>query len=188
MKKLQGKLTYANVISTLCLFLLLGGGAAFAATQLPKNSVGTKQLKKNSVTAAKIKNGAVTQAKIATSAQNALKGATGPVGRVGPVGPQGARGPQGPIGPSGIAGVHAVDGPSTTVPAGFANDIFASCPSGEHLIGGGYRDENQTAASIDVLINSPDPNSPTTRWFVRINNTSAGSIPATAVAICAVTG
>ncbi|MEA3035626.1 MAG: hypothetical protein QOH04_1391 [Sphingomonadales bacterium] len=182
MKMLQGKLTYANVISTLCLFLLLGGGAAFAATQLPKNSVGSKQLKKSSVTAAKIKNGAVTQAKIAMSAQNALKGGTGPVG------PQGARGPQGPTGPSGIAGVQAVDGPGKSMLAGTANDIFASCPNGEHLIGGGYRDENQTAASIDVLINSPDPNSPTTTWFVRIHNTSAETIPATAVAICAVTG
>jgi hypothetical protein len=64
MKKLRSKLTYANVISTLCLFLVLGGGAAFAATQLPKNSVGAKQLKANSVTAAKIKNGAVTGAKL----------------------------------------------------------------------------------------------------------------------------
>jgi hypothetical protein len=49
-----------------CLFLLLGG-AALAATKLPKNSVGTKQLKNNSVTTAKIKNGAVTGAKVQVS-------------------------------------------------------------------------------------------------------------------------
>ena len=56
MTNLRVRLTYANVIiSTLCLFLLLGGGAAYAASQLGKNSVGTKQLKKNSVTTAKIK-------------------------------------------------------------------------------------------------------------------------------------
>jgi hypothetical protein len=36
---MRQKLTYANVMSTLCFFLLLGGGA-YAATQLPKNSVG----------------------------------------------------------------------------------------------------------------------------------------------------
>jgi hypothetical protein len=52
---MRPKLTYANVISTLCLFPLLGGGAAFAASHLRKNSVGSKQLKKNSVTTAKIK-------------------------------------------------------------------------------------------------------------------------------------
>jgi hypothetical protein len=37
------------------LFLLLSGGAAYAASHLGKNTVGTKQLKKNSVTTAKIK-------------------------------------------------------------------------------------------------------------------------------------
>jgi hypothetical protein len=64
MKNLGSKLTYSNVISTLCLFLVLGGGTAFAATQLGKNSVGAKQLKKNAVTAAKLKDGAVTGSKI----------------------------------------------------------------------------------------------------------------------------
>jgi hypothetical protein len=43
MRRVRDRLTYANVVSTLCLFLLLGG-EAYAATQLPKNSVGTKQL------------------------------------------------------------------------------------------------------------------------------------------------
>ena len=64
MNRLRPKLTYANVVSTICLFLLLRGGAAFAASHLGKNSVGTKQLKKNSVTTAKIKNEAVTAAKV----------------------------------------------------------------------------------------------------------------------------
>jgi hypothetical protein len=85
--KLRNNLSYSNVVATLALFLALGGATAFAASQLDKNSVGSKQLKKDAVTAAKIKNGAVTQAKIATSAQNTLKGAQGPVG------PQGLRGP-----------------------------------------------------------------------------------------------
>jgi hypothetical protein len=46
------------------LFLLLAGGAAYAASHLAKNSVGTKQLKKNAVITAKIANQAVTGAKI----------------------------------------------------------------------------------------------------------------------------
>lgn len=58
--------TYANVVATAALFIALGG-AAFAATQLPRNSVGVKQLKRNAVTTPKIKNGAVTGAKIALS-------------------------------------------------------------------------------------------------------------------------
>jgi hypothetical protein len=100
----RSKLTYSNVVSTLCLFLVLGGTGAYAATQLAKNSVGPKQLKK----------GAVTLVKIAPSAQAALKGQqVGPAGPTGPVGPQGATsagppspdpGPTGPTGPAGAAG------------------------------------------------------------------------------------
>jgi hypothetical protein len=73
MKKLRRRLTYANVVSTLCLFLVLGGGAAFAAAQLPKNSVGPKQLKKNAVGGAKIKNGAVNASKLADNSVIAAK-------------------------------------------------------------------------------------------------------------------
>ena len=51
---LRRHLTYANVISTLCLFLVLGGGAAFAATKLGKSSVGTEQLKGEAVTKGKL--------------------------------------------------------------------------------------------------------------------------------------
>ncbi len=64
MKKLQGKLTYANVVATLALAIAIGGTSAFAATQLAKNSVGTKQLKNNAVTTAKIKKQAITATKV----------------------------------------------------------------------------------------------------------------------------
>lgn len=121
MKYLRCRLTYANVIATLALFLALGGATAFAASQLGKNSVGSKQLKKNSVTAAKIKNGAVTQAKIATSAQNALKGATGPVG------PQG---PKGDPGPSNAYYAH-----------GLAPAVFG-LPAGDYVVYGQLVGEN----------------------------------------------
>jgi hypothetical protein len=86
MKRLRTSLTYSNVISTLCLFLLVGGGAAWAATQLPKNSVGAKQLKQGAVTSAKLKKGAVTPAKLSQSTKAAL---------VGPAGPQGPKGDPG---------------------------------------------------------------------------------------------
>jgi hypothetical protein len=76
-KSLRDKLTYSNVISTLCLFLLIGGGTAFAASQLAKKSVGTKQLKSNAVTSAKIKKNAVTSAKIKSGAVNGEKVADG---------------------------------------------------------------------------------------------------------------
>jgi hypothetical protein len=64
MRRLHSQLTFANVTAVIALFVALGGGA-YAATSLPKNSVGAKQIKANAVTSAKIKNGAVTAAKIA---------------------------------------------------------------------------------------------------------------------------
>jgi hypothetical protein len=68
-------------MSSIAMFLVLGGATAFAAHQLGKHSVGTKQLKANAVTTAKIKKGAVTTAKIGTGAvgtsQLAKAGVTG---------------------------------------------------------------------------------------------------------------
>jgi hypothetical protein len=61
---MRPRLTYANVVATLALFIAIGGASAFAASQLGKNTVGTKQLKKNSVTTAKIKKQAITGAKV----------------------------------------------------------------------------------------------------------------------------
>lgn len=60
------KLSYANVIATIALFVALGGAAVAAG--LPKNSVGTNQLKRGAVSAVKIKRGAVTAGKIAPRA------------------------------------------------------------------------------------------------------------------------
>jgi hypothetical protein len=56
-------------MSTIAVFLVLGGGAAFAASkigshQLKSNSVTTAKIKKNAVTTAKIKKAAVTGEKI----------------------------------------------------------------------------------------------------------------------------
>lgn len=80
MKMLRGQLTYANVMSTIAVFLLLGGGAAFAASKLGKNSVSTKQIKNNAVTTAKIKNEAVTTEKIKDASITSPKLANGSVG------------------------------------------------------------------------------------------------------------
>ena len=72
MKQIRKRLTYANVMSSIAVFLVIGGATAFAAG-LGKNSVGTKQLKKNAVTPAKIKKNAVTTAKIKKNAVTGVK-------------------------------------------------------------------------------------------------------------------
>jgi hypothetical protein len=77
-KQIRKRLTYANVMSSIAVFLVIGGATAFAA--LGKNTVGSKQLKKNAVTAAKIKKNAVTTPKIKNGAVTAPKLAAGAVG------------------------------------------------------------------------------------------------------------
>ena len=72
MKQIRKRLTYANVMSSVAVFLVLGGATAIAAG-LAKNSVGSKQLKKNAVTTAKIKNNAVSTAKIKNGAVTGAK-------------------------------------------------------------------------------------------------------------------
>lgn len=105
MRKLRDRLTYANVMVTLLAFVVLGG-VAYAATELPANSVGTAQLKA----------GAVTKGKIAKATREALRGQTGPQGSQGPIGPQGPSGEQGP------------PGAAATDPAGFQFARIESVP------------------------------------------------------------
>jgi hypothetical protein len=91
MRYLRAKLTYSNVVSTICLVLLLGGGTAYAATHLARNSVGSGQIKK----------GAVTPSKLSGGAKAALAGPMGPTGPQGPRGDKGDRGEKGDQGDRG---------------------------------------------------------------------------------------
>jgi hypothetical protein len=76
MKSVRRRVTYANVMSSLAVFLVVAGGSALAAGTLGKNTVGTKQLKNNAVTGAKIKNGAITGAKLKLSSIGKVPSAT----------------------------------------------------------------------------------------------------------------
>jgi hypothetical protein len=78
------KLSYANVMSTIAVFVALGGTSYAVA----RNSIGTAQLKTNAVTSAKIKNGTVRSGDLAPGAR----------------GQRGPRGPQGPAGSGSGAG------------------------------------------------------------------------------------
>jgi hypothetical protein len=79
MKAIRKRLTYANVISTLALFVALSMGSAYAASQLTPKSVGAKQLRPGAVTADKIRKNAVTAPKIESLAIKQGKIAAGAV-------------------------------------------------------------------------------------------------------------
>jgi type VI protein secretion system component Hcp len=80
-RTLAGRLTYANVTSTVCLFIVLGGSAYAAA----------------SVTGANVRNGSLTSADIKDHSLRARDFKAGQL----PHGPQGPQGPQGERGPAG---------------------------------------------------------------------------------------
>jgi hypothetical protein len=117
MKRFMPRLTYANVVATLALFLVLSGGAAYAASRLAKNSVGSAQLRKN----------AVTPAKLSKASKAALGGTTGPQG---PTGPQGMPGKEGAAGRNLTAETPLASGQTET-------GVFGAAGTGEesYLLG-----------------------------------------------------
>ncbi len=142
MKHIRKRLTYANVMSSIAVFLILGGATAFAA--LSKNSVGSKQLKKNAVTTAKIKKDAVTAAKIKNGS---LLSADFKAGQL-PAGPKGDTGPKGDVGPTfGRSGNNFCNpANSNFVPCATTGSINLPVSGRVLLVGTSSWDNNNAAA------------------------------------------
>jgi len=140
---MRGKLTYANAVSTLCLFLVLGGGA-YAATKLPANSVGGKQLKNGSVTAAKVKSGSLLASNFGAGQIPAgPQGPSGESGREGQEGREGVEGPRGQQGEPGRQGEPGEPGPLLTILS------HAKTESGMYAYSGGKASE--TVSATDAI-------------------------------------
>jgi hypothetical protein len=96
--RLRARLTYANVIATLALFVALGG-TSYAAASLKRNSVGSTQIRAgavgaseirgNAVHSSEIRDGTISLRDIGEATRNSLRGTAGPPGPGGPVGPAG---------------------------------------------------------------------------------------------------
>jgi len=71
MNRLRPRLTYANVVASLALFMALGG-VSYAATTLPKSSVGSAQIQPEAVLTGKVAADAVTAAKLAQGVRERL--------------------------------------------------------------------------------------------------------------------
>jgi hypothetical protein len=92
-------LTYANVVSSLCLFFALGG-TAYAVSQLPRNSVGADQVKAGAVRSSEVKD-------------RSLRAKDFAAGQL-PTGAKGDRGDAGPAGPRGDTGEAGLNGANAT--------------------------------------------------------------------------
>lgn len=184
---MRPKLTYANVMATIAVFIALGG-ASYAALKLPKNSVGSNQIKKGAVTGAKVRSGSLL-------ASNFKAGQL-------PQGQRGSEGPQGPKGEPGATKVVTRYGPEEQPKSGNALDSYAACGAGEAVTGGGY---DFTSAPVSpsyyvvsdspslkeqvtptkVVYRRPPDGSPATGWSVFMENETVSVFSFRAYVMCA---
>lgn len=144
MKQIRKRLTYANVMSSLAVFLILGGGAAFAAKLvLPKSSVGAKQLKRNAVTSPKVKNHSLRRIDFAP-------------GQL----PRGSKGDTGGTGSQGVPGLSSVERITVTSVTDSISPkvVTATCPAGKKVVGDGWENIGAPLVSLGIIVDEVVPN------------------------------
>jgi hypothetical protein len=144
---MRARLTYANVVSTLALALVLSG-TAYAATQLTKDSVRSKHIKNSTVKSKDIRDGGVTAADLEPGLVDAEVAGT-PMG-----GDLGGTFPNPTIDPSLFAGLvtqaQMEDYVDDTVAAVPEDTLQRDEGSGASLAGPGYTDVVAIPGVVDV--------------------------------------
>jgi hypothetical protein len=143
----------ATAIATTALVIAVGGGTAFAASQLAPGSVGNAQLQNNAVTNPKIKQGTIEADRLSAQARAALKGNQGPAGQ---------RGPQGPAGKDGTPYTPVTTLTGTWVDHSDGTDGHSSINAGGAQLGGtgtngGLADKNDYAGIATHVLDGKTP-------------------------------
>jgi hypothetical protein len=161
--------TPANVLSTLALFVALGG-TGYAAVVLKSGSVTSKALAANSVTTPKITNGAVTGSKIAKGAVGASKVTAGTL--------TAAQFAPGVLGGVAAGKITVVTGqPLTVPPFNTAATAIATCAAGQKAIAGGFNVGSYAA------VDSTGPTTDGNGWQVQAD-TASSTATINAIAVC----
>jgi hypothetical protein len=177
MKWVRARLTYANVVATLALFIAIGGTSYAAITITGKNvkdsSLTGVDIKDSTLTGADVKNGSLVAADFAAGALPAgAQGPAGAAGAQGATGPKGEKGEQGEKGDKGAPGATSVTrrtGTVINVASGTADFASASCLVGEKAVGGGaFSDRNDAFLSTSY----PVPGNPDS-WSVVLRSPAA---------------
>jgi hypothetical protein len=209
LKQIRRYLTYANVMSSLAVFLMLGGATAFAATkiganELKANSIKTGKIVKEAVTAGKIKVGAVTESRIADGAVTTNKIADSAVttGKIANDAVTGDKVKESTLGtvPSAVKAAEAtklskvsVVRVNFTVASGAEQNTTqtATCPAGTQAISGGVRDDPSanhaaivTSRPVIGEAGTPETGESFDGWRGSVTNTAAGALSASVWAIC----
>lgn len=159
MQWIRTRLSFANVMSVIAVFIALGG-TTYAAVSLPKNSVGPKQIKKRAVRAKHINKNSVSSSKVANGSLLAADFGAGQL----PQGPKGDKGDKGDKGATGTfdpastiiiarrSDFNLPAGPGANMP-GAEVDGFETCEPGEKIIGGAVNTSSPSGAT--TLISRP---------------------------------
>lgn len=90
--RIRNRLSYANVVATVALFIALGG-SSYAALTLPRNSVGDNQIRAGAVRSSEVRDRSLRLRDLSLDTRSSLRG---------------QRGLAGPTGAQGVAGAAAV--------------------------------------------------------------------------------
>ena len=167
-----------------CLALAVSSsGVGYAATVLPRASVGAAQLKKDAVTSIKVKNRSLLAVDFKRGQLPAgAPGAKGDKGDKGVNGDKGDKGDKGDTGAPGLSEVEIVK--STSVSNSSDKGVAANCPAGKKVIGGGGYTSTTTSTSVWVAISHPPTDTSWRAYGIEASG-YAGNWTVTAVAICA---
>lgn len=156
-------LSYANIVSTLALLLVLAGGTAYAANHYLITK--TTQIKPS----------------VLRHLEGRV-GAAGSRGASGATGPTGASGATGPTGSGGLTNYTGVQSATVNNPNDAQDVAIANCPAGESVLGGGGFG---SATGTGQSITTSEPASDDSGWLVAMSNTSGSDANFVAYAICA---
>jgi hypothetical protein len=172
--RLRPRLTYANIISTLCLFILLGGGAWAASGGFVSGGKihGCARSTSGFLKLVHSHTSCPSGSELVTWNQH---------------GRQGPRGPQGDDGPPGVSQYEEVRSAPLSMGPGEGGHADATCPQGKKVLGGGYV---VGAGDNRLHILNTTPVGSDRIWSVAVDNTATSGTPETltAVALCAKVG
>ena len=180
MREISKHLPSPAMIVACCALAVALGGVSYAATVLPRNSVGAAQLQKKAVAGSKLRANAVTGAKVRDGSLMAADFAAGAL-PAGPQGPKGDRGDKGDAGAPGISGYELVYGQAVYVNPGKFGVAYVDCPAGKKVLGGGGGSEG----NAPITLMGPYSGH---QFAVAARNDGAGVVNVSAWAHCATVG
>lgn len=194
--KFASRMSYANVVATLALFVALGGSsyAAIVITgqNVKDNSLTGKDIKNRSLLNEDFKIGALRPGPPGATGLQGAPGATGPQGPPGLTGSQGGLGPRGDTGAPGTPGAPGAPGVSghqivfssyIPHPNNTQRSGSVSCPGFKKVLGGGVAG---TSTSLGQTVSESSPSVLGGTWFGAMNNNSGADSSFVVYAVCAV--